>query len=80
MLLRLLTLLCLLASPIAAQPNVVLILVDDMSMNLMPGPDKPAGYMPNLAAMQADGMTFTRFYTVESLCRARGHQGATTKL
>lgn len=65
---RLIATLLFLALPAMAQPNIVLILVDDMSANLMPGPDKPAGYMPNLAQMQADGMTFRNFITSNSLC------------
>lgn len=66
--LRLALCLLLLATPAFAKPNIVLILVDDMSENLMPGPDKPAGYMPNLSQMQADGMTFTNYITTNSLC------------
>ena len=69
--LKLLAALCLLLMPIPAAalpPNIILVLVDDMSMNLMPGPDKPAGYMPNLAQLQADGMTFTSYIASNSLC------------
>lgn len=62
---RLLVLLALWAFPVFAQPNVVLILADDFSMNLVPteGPRMPA-----LRKMMRDGMTLTNFYTVNSLC------------
>jgi len=66
MLLRLLICLCLFALPVAAQterPNFVVILADDFSANLMPGPN-----MPNLAQMMQDGAVMNRFYTSNSLC------------
>ena len=66
-LLRLLALLCLFAMPAAAKPNIVLILVDDFSMNLMPAATGPT-HMPNLRQMQQQGMTFNKLFTVNSLC------------
>ena len=64
---RLICTLLLLAMPAAAKPNIVLILVDDFSMNLMPAATGPT-HMPNLRQMQQQGMTFNRFFTVNSLC------------
>ena len=62
-------LLCFLAFPALAQPNIVLILVDDFSMNLMPDrAGQGPGYMPNLAAMQAEGMTLSNYIVADSLC------------
>ncbi|MEO8243745.1 MAG: sulfatase [bacterium] len=50
-------------------PNIVMILVDDFSMNLMT--DK-AGVlskgMPNLAQMMRDGVTFSNYFVTDSLC------------
>jgi arylsulfatase A-like enzyme len=43
-------------------PNIVMILVDDYSLNLM------AQSMPNLAALQGDGVTFDNYYVTDSLC------------
>jgi len=65
--LRLLALLSFLAFPAMAQPNIILILADDFSMNLMPAATGPT-HMPNLRQMQQDGMTFTHSFTVNSLC------------
>ena len=62
-------LLCLIAFPAIAQPNVVLILVDDFSMNLMPDrAGQGQGYMPNLSAMQAEGMMLSNYIVADSLC------------
>ena len=65
---RLICILLLLAMPAAAKPNVVLILADDFSMNLMPKPGDGIKNMPALAKMQREGMTLTNFITVNSLC------------
>ena len=43
------------------RPNIVVILTDDLSWNLVP-------YMPNVLKMQADGATFTRYFVTDSLC------------
>src|SRR5689334_5806352 len=43
------------------RPNVVFILTDDLSMNLVP-------YLPNVLRMERDGTTMSRFYVVDSLC------------
>jgi arylsulfatase A-like enzyme len=45
----------------AARPNIVLVLVDDLSMNLVP-------YMPNVRKLQQDGTTFTNYTVTDSLC------------
>ncbi len=50
-------------------PNIVLILVDDFSMNLMPDDlGTLAKTMPNLARMRAEGMTFDNYFVTDSLC------------
>jgi N-acetylglucosamine-6-sulfatase len=50
-------------------PNIVLILVDDMSMNLMPDNlGDLAASMPNLARMRREGMTFDNYFVTDSLC------------
>ena len=43
-------------------PNIVMVLVDDYALNLMKHD------MPNLAAMQKDGMTFENYFVTDSLC------------
>jgi N-acetylglucosamine-6-sulfatase len=43
------------------KPNIVVILTDDLSMNLLP-------YMPNVAAMQKEGTTFSNYFVTDSLC------------
>jgi N-acetylglucosamine-6-sulfatase len=45
----------------AARPNIVLVLVDDLAMNLVP-------YMPNVRKLQQDGTTFTNYTVTDSLC------------
>ncbi|GIF40944.1 arylsulfatase A-like enzyme [Actinoplanes xinjiangensis] len=45
----------------AARPNIVLVLVDDLSMNLVQ-------YMPNVRKLQQDGTTFTNYTVTDSLC------------
>jgi N-acetylglucosamine-6-sulfatase len=47
------------ASP--ARPNIVFVLVDDMSMSLVP-------YMPNVRKLQKEGTTFTNYTVTDSLC------------
>jgi N-acetylglucosamine-6-sulfatase len=42
-------------------PNIVLVLTDDLSMNLLP-------YMPNVAAMAQHGVSFTNYFVIDSLC------------
>lgn len=46
---------------VSALPNIVFILTDDLSKNLLP-------YMPNVQALQDRGMTFTDFTVTDSLC------------
>jgi N-acetylglucosamine-6-sulfatase len=50
-------------------PNIVLILVDDFSTDLMPNTnDSLAINMPNLASMQREGLTFDNYFVTDSLC------------
>ena len=50
-------------------PNIVMILVDDFSMNLMADDlGKLARTMPNLAQMRREGMTFDNYFVTNSLC------------
>ncbi|MGH2925332.1 MAG: sulfatase family protein [Solirubrobacterales bacterium] len=42
-------------------PNVVFVLTDDLSWNLLK-------YMPNVKALQSQGETFSRYYVTDSLC------------
>lgn len=43
------------------QPNIVFILADDLSSNLVQ-------YMPNLQAMQSEGTSFSNYFVTDSLC------------
>ncbi len=45
----------------AKRPNIVFVLTDDLSWNLVP-------YMPNVLAMQQDGTTFSSYFVTDSLC------------
>jgi len=50
-------------------PNIVLILADDFSMNLMTeDQDILSQTMPNLARMIRDGVTFPHYFVTNSLC------------
>jgi N-acetylglucosamine-6-sulfatase len=42
-------------------PNIVMVLTDDLSMNLLQ-------FMPNVQQLQHDGATFDRYYVTDSLC------------
>lgn len=44
-----------------SRPNIVLVLTDDLSTNLVP-------YMPNVRALQKEGTTFSNFTVSDSLC------------
>ena len=44
-----------------SHPNIVFVLTDDLSMDLLP-------YMPQVQALQADGMTFNNYFVSDSLC------------
>jgi len=44
-----------------SRPNVVFILTDDLSWNLV-------RYMPNVLRMQKEGMTFSNYFVTDSLC------------
>jgi N-acetylglucosamine-6-sulfatase len=43
------------------RPNIVFVLTDDLSMNLL-------RYMPHVQAMQRDGLTFKNYFVSDSLC------------
>ncbi len=43
------------------KPNIVFVLTDDLSMNLLP-------YMPNVQAMEKDGVSFANYFVTDSLC------------
>jgi N-acetylglucosamine-6-sulfatase len=45
----------------AARPNIIFLLSDDLSMNLVQ-------YMPHVLQMQHDGATFTNYFVSDSLC------------
>ena len=69
MLLRLVLFLCLLAADASAKPNIVLVLADDFSMNLMPrNRGNLSTSMPNLAEMMRDGMVFNNYFVSSSIC------------
>lgn len=44
-----------------SRPNIVFILTDDLSWNLVP-------YMPHVQRMQKDGITFSNYFVTDSLC------------
>jgi arylsulfatase A-like enzyme len=46
---------------LANRPNIVFVLTDDLSRNLVP-------YMPNVRSMMRRGATFTNYYVTDSLC------------
>ena len=45
----------------ARQPNIVFVLTDDLSMNLL-------RFMPHVLAMERRGLTFTNYFVSDSLC------------
>jgi arylsulfatase A-like enzyme len=45
----------------AAKPNIVFVLADDLSRNLVP-------FMPNVRRMQARGVRFSNYFVTDSLC------------
>ena len=47
--------------PSPGKPNIVFVLADDFSLNLVQ-------YMPNLLAMQKEGTTFSNYFVTDSLC------------
>jgi arylsulfatase A-like enzyme len=49
------------AAPGPAHANVIFVLTDDLSWNLV-------RYMPHVLDLQRRGMTFTRYYVTDSLC------------
>jgi arylsulfatase A-like enzyme len=49
------------SSAASRRPNIIFILTDDLSLNLVK-------YMPRVREMQAEGATFSRFFVSDSLC------------
>ncbi|HWF73634.1 MAG TPA: sulfatase [Solirubrobacteraceae bacterium] len=49
------------AAPSARRPNIVFVLTDDLSTNLIK-------YMPEVQALQARGLSFTNYFVSDSLC------------
>jgi len=49
------------AIPTDGRPNIVFVLTDDLSMNLLP-------YMPHVQALARAGTSFENYYVVDSLC------------
>jgi arylsulfatase A-like enzyme len=49
------------SSTMATRPNIVFVLTDDLSSNLVP-------YMPNVRKMMRRGATFTNYFVTNSLC------------
>jgi N-acetylglucosamine-6-sulfatase len=47
--------------PSDGRPNIVFVLTDDLSMNLVP-------FMPHIQALMHEGMTFRNYFVVDSLC------------
>src|SRR4026208_1705739 len=45
----------------STKPNIIFILTDDYASNLV-------DFMPNLKAMQKEGVTFSNYYVSNSLC------------
>ncbi len=48
-------------SPAPARPNIVFVLTDDLSGDLL-------RFMPHVRRLQRDGMSFTNYYVTDSLC------------
>ena len=48
-------------TPAGARPNIVFVLTDDLSTDLLP-------YMPHVAALMHQGTSFSHYYVVDSLC------------
>jgi arylsulfatase A-like enzyme len=49
------------ALPTDGRPNIVFVLTDDLSMNLLP-------YLPHVEALAQEGTSFSNYYVVDSLC------------
>ncbi|MDQ6607508.1 MAG: sulfatase [Actinomycetota bacterium] len=47
--------------PLRSRPNVVFVLTDDLSLDLL-------RYMPHVQAMERDGLTFSNYFVSDSLC------------
>src|ERR1700760_657510 len=48
-------------APAPAHPNIVFVLTDDLSPNLLP-------YMPHVLALEQAGMSFSNYTVTDSLC------------
>lgn len=51
------------ATALPVRPNIVFVLTDDLSTNLV-----TPQFMPNLTALEHDGATFTNYFVSDSLC------------
>ena len=51
------------AHTVASRPNIVFVLTDDLSANLV-----TEQFMPNLWALEQQGATFTNYFVTDSLC------------
>jgi N-acetylglucosamine-6-sulfatase len=49
------------AAVLPARPDIVFVLTDDLSMNLL-------RFMPHVQAMERDGLSFANYYVADSLC------------
>lgn len=49
------------APPGAQTPNIIYVLTDDLTWNLLP-------YLPHVLAMERDGVTFDNYFVTDSLC------------
>ncbi len=49
------------AAPNASRPNIVFVLTDDLSLNLL-------RFMPHVLKMERDGVRFSNYYVTDSLC------------
>jgi arylsulfatase A len=53
---------------VAAPPNVILILTDDLGYGDAPGHGERAFAMPNVERLAAEGMRFTDYYSASAVC------------
>ena len=49
------------AAPSSTRPNIVFVLTDDLSLDLLP-------YMPHVQELERDGLTFDNYFVSDSLC------------
>lgn len=56
------------AAPIKAQPNLILVLADDLGWNELSGSGNTFNRTPNLDRLAAEGVRFTRAYAAAPVC------------